>query len=89
MNDEARTKILEDAVLKLSEHFDAIQICASRVSRPDDECLTDEGETQTFFSGHGDWNSRLFMCSRLVRRDSERERISIEKDEADGKEQGS
>lgn len=61
MTPEQALSHLERIAEDLGEHFDAIQIVASRIE-PD-------GSTRSFLRGHGNWFARRALCNEFVERD--------------------
>lgn len=52
-------QIIDDLLAKLGEHFDAVQIFTSR--------KMDNGETESFSRGIGNWNTRWGQIERWFR----------------------
>lgn len=61
MTDEEAFAQVDAAVLKLSKHFGAVQIVASR--------LLPNGATAATMTGSGDWYARKALCQEFVERD--------------------
>lgn len=57
-------KVLEDCLHRLGEHFDAVQILATRVQ---------EGWTQRCVRGTGNFYARLGMAHEFIQEDAARE----------------
>jgi hypothetical protein len=66
--------ILERHVAALMEHFDAVQVFATRF---------DDRETQTFADGAGNWNARRGMVAYFIRRQDQIERMELVAELAD------
>lgn len=60
MTNEEAEKIIEEAVAKLGEHFDAVQVLVSWV---------DEGATHFMPRGSGNWYSRQGMAKAYTDRE--------------------
>jgi hypothetical protein len=60
---EAQALINESAA-KLAEHFDSVQIVASRVE--------ESGGTRSWHGGLGDWYARRGLCEEFIERDQSR-----------------
>jgi len=67
MENEDRQTIIERHVAMLREHFDSVQILASR---------TEDGGTARFESGSGSWFERFGLTHSLVIRWEEQERVA-------------
>lgn len=65
MTNEEAGKILEDAVSKLGEFFEAVQIIVSWVD--------EEGATHYVPRGSGNWYARQHMCQEFVGREKSAE----------------
>lgn len=61
MTPEEANSFLERTISNLSEHFDSVQIVATRL-RPD-------GQTEWHGRGSGNWFSRKAACMEFVERD--------------------
>jgi hypothetical protein len=67
---EADMEIIRFHLDKLMEHFDAVQILATK--HPEGS-----SDTETYKLGSGNWHSRVSMCQELVVEDDERTRHRI------------
>ncbi|MDH5244495.1 MAG: hypothetical protein OEX05_11220 [Chloroflexota bacterium] len=67
MDHDERYQIIERHVAMLREHFDSVQILASR---------TEDGGTARFEYGSGSWYERLGLTRSLVIRWEEQERVA-------------
>jgi hypothetical protein len=60
MQDDKRTKLVDEAAAKLAEHFDSVIILASS---------TEERITRMWKAGRGDWYSQQGMAQEFITRD--------------------
>lgn len=60
MNKDAAGKLLEDTAAKLGEHFDAVQIMATK---------NEEGHTLCVKRGSGNWYARQGMAHEFINED--------------------
>lgn len=63
MSNEEQTKLLQSAVDKLGEHFDAVQILVS---------YNKEGDTAGGFRGTGNWYARIGLAREFLLQDEQR-----------------
>lgn len=70
-NRKRRDAVLEDAVKKLHEFFDTVQIVATAVD--------DDGSSSTwsFAKGAGNYHARVASCRELVMKSDERARLEV------------
>jgi hypothetical protein len=59
MTDEEATKFIDECVARISEHFDSVQILASRRHPA-------AGGTQALMRGAGDWYARQGMAHEFI-----------------------
>lgn len=57
MNRRELENVLEKTASEITEHFDVVQIMASRVE--------DDGNTTTIFMGKGNWHARVGMAQEF------------------------
>ena len=72
MTDEELTAYLEARAAELFEHFDSVQILASK---------TEQGESTAFYRGGGDWYSRQGMAHEFIKRSQQQDLASFIADE--------
>jgi len=71
MNAEEKQKILKEALVKLGEHFDYIQVFVG---------VREQGETYCASTGNGEWYARYGACREWIIQEEEQMRCGIRKD---------
>lgn len=64
---------LVEAIQPLMEHFDAVQIFSTRYD-------PESGQTYTYSTGKGNWNSRKGTVGDWVKKEDEAIRVQVRKD---------